>query len=174
MKPFLLLLLVLTFSFSCRNKKIETANTDSVAADTTATQPVAAQLAFSPIDTYVLKSSIKAPDSVTFLILADQSELDRLVSVDKTTPESGNPDFIINHTIAIVCPSTNANTNIEVENVELGESTINVFSKIIEGEKGNALSTPVRLFAIEKRDGVTGMDFYLNGKKSVSLMLPSF
>jgi hypothetical protein len=174
MKYLFFLFVVVIFLSSCRNKKLETTVVDSVATDTTS-QTAAVQLAFSPIENYFLKNTVQLPDSVNFLIIANQSEFDSLFGVAKTaTNEITAPDFIINHTIAITTSPTNIKTTIELEKVELGESTINVFAKIVRGEKESATSTPAKVYAIEKRDGVTGMDFYLNGKVVKSLMLPSF
>jgi hypothetical protein len=171
---FFLLIIVISLS-SCRNKKLDTTEViDSVATDTTS-QSAAPQLAFSPLDNYFLKNTAQLPDSINFLIIANQSEFDNLFGTAKTaTNEITPPDFIINHTIAITALPTNIKTTIEVEKVELGESTINVFAKVNRGEKETATSTPARIFAVEKRDGVTGMDFYLDGKMVKSLMLPSF
>ncbi|HEY5824112.1 MAG TPA: hypothetical protein VIT44_07100 [Cyclobacteriaceae bacterium] len=171
---FFLLIIVISLS-SCSNKKLETTEVvDSISTDTTSLA-AAVQLAFSPLDNYFLKNTAQLPDSVNFLIIANQSEFDNLFSVAKIAGnEITPPDFIINHTIAITTSPTNIKTTIEVEKVELGESTINVFAKITKGEKESAIATPAKVYAVEKRDGVTGMDFYLDGKMVKSLMLPSF
>src|SRR6478609_3993489 len=175
MKHLLFLLIIVITLSSCSNKKLETTEVvDSVATDTTS-QAAAVQLAFAPLDNYFLKNTAQLPDSINFLIIANQSEFDNLFGAAKTATNAITaPDFIINHTIAIATLPTNSKTTIEVEKVELGESTINVFAKITKGEKESATSTPARVFAVEKRDGVTGMDFYLDGKMVKSLMLPSF
>jgi len=172
MKHLFFLLIVIISLSSCSNKKLETTEVvDSVATDTTSL--VATQLAFSPLDNYFLKNTAQLPDSINFLIIANQSEFDNLFGAAKTaTNEIIAPDFIINHTIAITTLPTNIKTTIEVEKVELGESTINVFAKITQGEKESATSTWAKVYAVEKRDGVTGMDFYLDGKMVKSLILP--
>jgi hypothetical protein len=108
------------------------------------------------------------PDSVNFMIFNSKDEFDRIFTGD----ENSTPiDFIINHTVAIACQATDLKTSIDIEKVELGENTINVFAKITRSEKQNAKSIPARVFAIEKRDGMVSLDFYLNGKRATSLML---
>lgn len=174
MKNLFYLLIAFALLSACRNRKIETtSDTVSVAADST-TQVAPVQLAFSPIDNYFLKNTVKLPDTVNFLIINGQAEFDELFGAAKTATNTITPpDFIINHTIAIACQPTDIQTMIEVEKVELRESTIKVFAHITRGQKQSSVSTPSRVFAVEKRDGVTGMDFYLDNKMVISLMLPS-
>lgn len=173
MKSLFLLFITVLFISACQNKKIESNETaDKLAIDTLSQTPVA-QLAFSPLDNYFLKNTVKLPDSINFLILSSQAEFDELFGITKTsTNQIIAPDFIINRTIAIACSPTETKTTIEIEKVEMGESTINVFAKIIKEEKESSTSTPARVFAIERREGVTGMDFYLNNQMVKSLILP--
>jgi hypothetical protein len=167
MRNLLLLIIATGLMLSCNNKKTETIAQDSIKVDTV-TKVEMPQLAFSPIENYSLKKNVPLPDSVNFMLINSQQEFDRIF----TAGANASPiDFIINYTVAIACPSSDIATSIDIEKVELGENTINVFAKITRDEKGNATSIPARAFAIEKRDGYVSMDFYLNGKMATSLML---
>jgi hypothetical protein len=170
-KHLFFLFIIIFLISSCQNKKIETVATDTLAVDTVAAAS-APQLAFSPLENYFLKNTATLADSVNFFIFANQSEFDDMFAAANNKINA--PDFIINHHIAIALLPTQNKTTIEIEKIELGESTINVFAKIKKGEKENATFSPAQAFAIEKRDGVTGMDFYLDDRKVKSLMLPVF
>jgi hypothetical protein len=167
MRNLFLLIAATSLIFSCNSKKTETITQDTLKVDTVAKVEMP-QLAFSPIENYSIKKNVPLTDSVNFMLINSQREFDRIF----TEGANASPiDFIINYTVAIACPSTDITTSIDIEKVELGENTINVFAKVTRGEKGKTTSIPARAFAIEKRDGYVSMDFYLNEKMAISLML---
>jgi hypothetical protein len=170
MKPLLFLFVTGIALTSCQNKKIENLQTvDSLITDTT--QNVTT-LAFDPLDHYTLKKNVKLPDSVNFLLIGSELEFDNLFEANSKEKQGVvQPDFIINHTVAIISGATDKRTTIEIEKVEIDDNSINVFTKVTRGEKENALTTPARVFAIERRDGLISVDFYQNGKMMKSFML---
>jgi hypothetical protein len=157
-------------AFACSPKKQETANApvDSVGVDTVlATKPAAPLLAFEALSGFAAKKGFETPDSVNYLMLSNQEALDLAFTWDKSTPA---PDFIINYVLAVACKPTTIATTITLEQVETGESSINVFLNITRGATGPS-NTPSAIFAIERREGYPVMQFYVNGKKDKSLVL---
>ena len=170
-------LFILFFSFillSCQNKKIGSETVQSPADTTTAPTPatLTTPLAFDPLENYVLKSTVKPTDSVDLFIISTQEQFNNLFEALKTASDKIiQPDFIINYTVGVVCKPTDKKTTINIEKAEFGDFAMNVFVKIEHGEKENSLSTPARVFAIEKRNGISRVDFFINGQKSKSIEL---
>lgn len=150
----------------CRNKKIENETIqDSVATTADTTTAKAAALAFSPIETFTLKKDAVLPDSLNFLVLAGADEFNNLFEGAGTAP-----DFVINYTIAIVRQSAGG-ASLEVNRVELKESTLSVFAVYTDSDPTRK-SSEAKIYAIERRDGVISIDFYVNGKPASKMMMP--
>jgi hypothetical protein len=168
MKNVILVLVSACLMLSCNSKKTETVNAQDTVKIDTVTKAEVPKLAFNTLDGYTIKKNVPLPGNVNFMIFNSKDEFDRIFTAEASAAPI---DFLINHTVAISCSATDIKTSIDIEKVELGENTINVFAKITRGEKQNAKSIPARVFAIEKRDGMVSLDFYLNGKMASSLML---
>ena len=173
MKSLSLLLIVTLFFTACGTRSTEsTATTDSLAMDSSsilADTPAPSILAFSPITGYTVNNTVGLQDSVNFIFLSNQQELDSKFVASSTT--IGKPDFVINYNLAIVCLPSKKMTTITVDKVELGDA-INVYLSIQRGAQQAFASKATQLVAIERRDGYGSMQFYVNGKEAGELILP--
>jgi hypothetical protein len=165
-----LILVAAAFLAACTSKKSETtAVTDSVRVDSAvlADVPAAATLAYSPLNGFTVRNTLGMSDSINFFLLTGQKEVDKMFITDPSmNSEMSRPDFLINFNIAVVCLPRMEQTLINLEKVEVGESTINIYVKVERGEKQKFASKPAQLFAIERRDGYGALQFYVNGKES--------
>jgi hypothetical protein len=161
MKHFIILLFATSIIISCRNKKIETKSVDTLAIDSLKMPSVA--LAFDPIGSISVKQNTALAEDINFFIISNETELDSLFDRSGANLQ---PDFIINYTIAIV-PK---HSSIEVERVELTDGHIDVFVKA--SESASASKPTAYFYAIERRSAVPYIDFYVNTKMTISLMLP--
>ena len=150
---------------SCSSKKSESTSTtaDSVAV---ADNPAPSSLAFSPLPGYTVKNIPDLPDSVNYFLLGSQQELEEKFSASK---DASPPDFLINYTLAVVYQPTEFITSLQMEHVEASDTSINVYLTLKYGEKQSQRTAPTALFAIEKRDGYSRMQFYINEKKDKAL-----
>lgn len=159
---------------ACGTKNTESTTTaDSLAADTTvlADTPAPALLAFSPISGYTVRNTAGLSDSVNFIFLASQQDLDKQFVSDPASPAAlDKPDFVINYNVAIVCQPSRRMTTILMDKVELGDN-INVYLTIRRGEQQPTATKAAQLFAIERRDGYGSIRFFINGKESGAIML---
>lgn len=175
MKQIGLILVVAVALSACTTKKTETTGkADTVAVDSTvlADKPAPAMLAFSEMNGFFLDNKVVFTDTVNFFLLSGQEELDKKFSTDKTkASEVIQPDFLINYVVAVACMPTQDLTTIVMEKVEVGDQSINVYFTIQRGEKQKFVSKPSKIFSIERRDGFSALQFYVNGKmdKSISL-----
>ncbi len=171
----LLHLLAATFLLNaCGTKTTEsTTTTDSLAVDSTvlADTPAPSVLAFSPINGYSVKNTVGMKDSVNFIFLASQEDLDKqFVSDPAASTALAKPDFVINYNVAIVCLPSKQVTTIVVDKVDLGDA-INVYATLRRGEQQTFATKAAQLFAIERRDGYGSIRLYVNGKESGAIML---
>ena len=175
MKPFIFLLALMALLSACGTKTTEsTTATDSISVDSTvqADTPAPAILAFSQLAGYTVRNTVGLSDSVNFIFLSNQQELDKQFVADKASSTAfSTPDFLINHTFAVVCLPSRQMTTIVLDKVELGDA-INVYLTIERGEMQAFTSKPAQVFSIEKRDGFSTMQFFVNGKESKAIMLP--
>lgn len=173
MKALLFLLMATCMLSACGTKTESTATADSVAIDSVlADTPAPAMLAFSPITGYAVKNSVSLSDSVNFIFLSNQEELDgKFVGDPAASTSLAKPDFVINYNVAVVCLPSRQMTTIVVDKVELGDA-INVYLTIRRGEQHAVAAKATHLFAIERRDGYGTIQFYVNGKESGAIMLP--
>jgi len=166
-----LLLLTMLLQF-CSTKKAETTETpiDTVAVDSTlATTPAWPQLAFSAFDGFTADRKLDLPDTINYFLIANQDDLNSKFGT--TTASTGNPDFLINYVIAVASKLNTGLTTIVMDKVETGESTIDVYLSIQQGEQQAAATKASRVFAIERRDGFPVMQFFVNGKKDKAIVL---
>ncbi|HWA32839.1 MAG TPA: hypothetical protein VG737_01855 [Cyclobacteriaceae bacterium] len=161
---------------ACSTSKQETASgADSVAIIDSALhadKPAPASLAFTQLTGYAVKNNVALQDSINFILIGNQEELDKQFSEDKTvTAGMGKPDFIINYVVAAVClPSTRV-TSISLEKVEMTDTAMNVYVNLKRAEQQAIASKATQIFAIERRDGVNNMQFWVNGKKEKSFFM---
>lgn len=175
MKQLLFVITACVLLSACvtRTKKTTT-TTDSLAVDSVqdADTPAPATLAFSQQAGYSVKNTVGLKDTVNFIYLSSQQELDNKFILDKTSASSlTKPDFLINYNVAVICLPSQLMTTIVMDKVELGNA-INVFLTIQRGEKQTFTSKPAQIFAIERRNGYGTMQFYVNGKESGAIILP--
>jgi hypothetical protein len=171
MKALLFIVAIPCMLSACGTKTSEstTGTADSVAVDSVlADTPAPSLLAFSPMTGYSVKNTVSLSDSVTFLFLASQEDLDKQFAAD---PAVAKPDFVINYNVAVICLPSRKATTIVVDKVELGDA-INVYLTISRGAQQPMASKAAQLFAIERRDGYGSIRFYVNGKESGGIMLP--
>lgn len=177
MQKLLLASIVLIFSASaCSTSKKEnaTANDTTAIIDSAvlADKPAPASLAFNLINGYAVKNTVGLTDSINFILVGNQEELDKQFTEDKTiTAGMGKPDFIINYVVAAVClPSTRV-TTIGLDKVEMTDTAMNVYVTLKRAEQQAISSKATQIFAIERRDGVNNMQFWVNGKKEKSFFM---
>ncbi len=175
MKQIFFLIAAALLASACAPKKTETAEvTDSLKMDSViqADTPAPASLAFSLMPGYSAKNSVALADTVNFILLLNQQDIDKNFVLDKTAANAiANPDFIINYNIGVICLPSLQMTTISVDKVDFVESTVNVYMNINRGEKQSIASKPAQIFAIERRDGVGTIQFYVNGKIDKSFFL---
>jgi len=175
MKKIIQLFIVLVLAGSCNPKKTETTGVaDSLTMDSSvlATQPAPSALAFSPISGFFVNNKFTFKDSVNYFLLASQEELKEKFDTDKkSATEVVNPDFIINYVVAVACAPTQNLVTIVMDKVEVVDKEINVYLNIQYGAKQDFLARPSRIFAIERRDGMIDIQFWVNGKKDQAVML---
>ncbi|HBK87291.1 MAG TPA: hypothetical protein PKM91_03855 [Cyclobacteriaceae bacterium] len=128
-------------------------------------------LAFSPIDGYSVTNTLGMKDSVNFVLLNSQADLDKDFVYNNGVASSANPDFVINHIVAVATLPDFRQTTIGMEKVEIANGEINVYVTVARGKKDAIPSKAAHLFAIERRDGFTTMQFWVNGVKSTALIL---
>jgi len=170
-----LLLFVLVLIVSCNPKKTETSGiADSLKVDSAvlATAPAPATLAFSSLSGFFLNNKLIFKDSVNYFLLTSQEDLNSKFDTDKkSASEVSSPDFIINHIVAVALKPTQQLTTITMDKVEIVDKEINVYFNIQYGVKQDFVAKPSQIFAIEKRDGMIDIQFWVNGKKDQALML---
>jgi len=128
-------------------------------------------LAFTPIEGYSVTNSLGMKDSVNFVLLNSQADLDKDFVYNNGVAKSANPDFVINHIVAVATLPDFRQTTISMEKVEIANGEVNVFITLQRGKKDAIPSKAAQLFAIERRDGFTTMQFWINGVKSTALIL---
>ncbi len=174
MKNFLILISTVIVLTACSTKKTETTSTtDSLSLTAEmADAPAPASLAFSPMAGFTAKNTVAMDDTVNFILLTSQEDIDKNFAFEKSATEQlVQPEFIINFMVAMVCLPTEYETTLGVEKVEVGTDAINVYMTMTRGEKHSMPTKPTLLFAIERRDGFSKMQFFVNGKPSKALML---
>lgn len=171
MKNTVYLLLLMISLIHCSTRKTETSQstTDSVAVDTVlATTPAAPLLAFSPLEGFSAANKLDVADTVNYYIFSSPEEMKGKFA---STAADSNPDFLINYVVGVACKPTTNLTTIVMDKVEIGPESIDVYLTIQHGEQQKLLTRPARIFAIERRDGYSEMQFYVNGKKDKALLL---
>ena len=175
MKKIFFFIAVVVLISACTSKKVETTQVaDSLKVDSVmqADKPAPATLAFSLMPGYSASNKVALSDTVNFILLTSQEDLDKNFILNKTaTTAIPSPDFIINYIVGVVCFPSQLATTITLDKVEIAESTINVYVNIKEGEKQSIAAKPTQIFAFEKRDGVGTIQFYVNGKMDKSFFL---
>ncbi len=173
MKNTVCLLLLAISLTNCSTKKTETTESptaaDSDVVDTVeVTTPANPSLAFSPLDGFAPVNKLALDDSVNYYIF---SSTEGMKGIFASTAADANPDFLINYVVGLACKPTTALTTITMDKVEIGPESIDVYVTIQYGEQQKSVTRPARLFAIERRDGYSKMQFYVNGKKGNMLLL---
>jgi len=154
-------------------KKETAESTDSLSLVTElADHPASPTLAFAPMPGFAVRNTVGMQDSVNFMLINSQADLDRDFVYEKSlSQELIQPDFIINQVIAVVCLPSLYQTTLGLEKVEIADGAINVYVTMVRGVKENIPTKAAQVFAIERRDGFTTMQFYINGVKSTALLL---
>ncbi len=169
-------IVVVLAAAACSPSKQETATgTDSVAIIDSALhadKPAQAALAFNLLNGYSVKNIVAMQDSINFILIGNQEELDKQFTEDKTvTAGMGKPDFVINYVVATVCQPSTRVTSISLEKVEMTDTAMNVYVSLKRAEQQAIASKATQIFAIERRDGVNNMQFWVNGKKEKSFFM---
>jgi hypothetical protein len=174
MKKVLFTIALATIFAGCTPKKTETTSSiDSLKVDSLelATEPAPSSLAFDPLSGYGVKNTVELADSVNFLLLTSQEDLEKNFVVDKSAVnEVIKPDFVINYIIGVVCLPSQQKTIITLDKVEAAGDDINVYVNLQRGEKLSLASKPSQIFAIERRDA-KNIQFFVNGKKDKSFFM---
>lgn len=175
MKKIFFLITVAALIIGCASKKTESTEvTDSLKMDSViqADKPAPTSLAFNLMPGYTASNKAAFTDTVNFILLTSQEEIDKNFVLEKTATNAiSSPDFIINYNIGVICLPSQLATTISVDKVEIAENTVNVYVNIMRGEKQSLASKPAQIFAFEKRDGVGEIQFYVNGKMDKSFFL---
>ncbi|MEJ0056806.1 MAG: hypothetical protein WDN75_14815 [Bacteroidota bacterium] len=138
MKKTLFVLALLTAFASCSSKKAETTSAlDSLAVDSVerVTTPAPSSLAFDLMTGYTVKNSVVASDSVNFVLLTSQEDLEKNFTADKSVAK---PDFVINYIIGVIGMPSSLKTGISLDKVEAISDDINVYVNI-QREKSRQL-----------------------------------
>ena len=158
----------------CGTKKTETTATptDSLAADSLvlATKPAPALLAFSPLEGFAVKTKMPLPDSVNYFLFFNQEEFNQKFTASKSA-SNPTPDFLINYVVAAAMKTSTQLTLIGLDSVSVANGSIDVYLHIQRGEQLNTPIIPSSVFAIERRDGYSTMQFFVNGKMDKGLVL---
>ncbi|HQQ98035.1 MAG TPA: hypothetical protein PLX35_12270 [Cyclobacteriaceae bacterium] len=128
-------------------------------------------LAFAPIDGYAVTNTFEMKDSVNFVLLNSEADLNKDFVYNKGDVSSASPDFVINHIVAVATLPDLRQTTIAMDKVEIANGEINVYVTVTRGQKGGTPSKAAQVFAIERRDGFTTVQFWVNGVKSTALLL---
>ncbi|MDZ4715596.1 MAG: hypothetical protein SH819_09015 [Cytophagales bacterium] len=170
MKAHAIIFFSLLLLSNCATKKTETTSSaDSLQVDSMMTlTPPPALLASSPLDGFSLDNKLTFTDSVNYFLFSSQEELNQKFGKKKG---AFAPDFLINYVVAIACKPTTSLTTIVMDKVQTGPECIDVYLTILRGEKQKFVTKPAQVFAIEKRDGVETMHFYVNGKLDKDIAL---
>jgi hypothetical protein len=175
-KILVAVIIVIMSAAACSTSRQETApGADSVAIIDSAVhadQPAPASLAFNLIKGYSVRNTVALQDSINFILVGNQDELDKQFIEDKVvTAGMGKPDFIINYVVAAVClPSTRV-TTITLDKVEMTDTAMNVYVILKRSEQQAIASKATQIFSIERRDGVNNMQFWVNGKKEKAFFM---
>jgi hypothetical protein len=176
MKRFIIFAGICLFIHACTSKKTEgTGNADSLAMDSSilADRPAPSALSFSPIEGFSLNNKLTFTDSTNYFIFFNQEELnEKFVTDAKTGSTVMQPDFLINYVVAVAMSPTQDLVTILLDKVQINDRDIDVYLTIQHGAKQTTVTKPSRIFAIEKRNGYVGMQFYVNGKKDKAFILP--
>ncbi|CAN5468708.1 hypothetical protein BH09BAC3_BH09BAC3_37070 [soil metagenome] len=174
----LLLVLVTGITFStCTSKKTDSASeVDSLNAladgSELALTAAPSVLASSPLPGYTVKNSMALTDSINFILLTSTETLNENFAPEKNPgTEIGQPDFAINYIIGVVCKPTEFTTNISIDNVEISGEEIAIFINMQRGSKQSNTAKASQIFSIERRDGISSIQFYVNGKKDKSFFM---
>jgi hypothetical protein len=175
MKKLLFVVLIGTAFTACNTKKTDTTTTtlDSLQTDSViqADKPAPSTLAFSQMAGYSAKGTAQK-DSVNFVLLTSQEDLDKNFSAEKNSGnEISKPDFIINYIIGMTCLPSQISKTITVDKAEVDGSEISIFITLQPGEKLAVAAKASEVFAVERRDGIGSIQFYVNGKKGQSFFM---
>lgn len=172
MKKLLLAILLGFIGVACNPKKTESVkDLDSLNSELALT-PAPSILASSPLPGYSVKNAMDLTDSVNFILLTNTEELNKDFLPEKNSGiEIGQPDFVINYIIGVVCMQTDLATTISIDKVEVAGEEINVFVNIKRGAKQKIATKPTQIFSIEKRNDIAAIQFYVNGKKDKSFFM---
>lgn len=157
---------------SCTSKKQETDSAvDSLAVDSLLMMnPGPSLLAYSPVSGFSLDNKLVFTDSVNYFMFSNQEELNKKFIIDKSS-KVVTPDFLINYVVAVACAPTTKLTTIVMDRVETSDSSIDVYLTIQRGEDQKFLTTPAQIFVVEKRNGFSAMQFFVNGKMDKAFVL---
>jgi hypothetical protein len=173
MKKQIVSLAAVVMLLSCSGPKQE--KTDGIDSTNMTTELAVTEapssLAFAPIDGYAVTNTLGMKDSVNFVLLNSQADLDKDFVYNNGVAKSANPDFIINHIVAVATLPDFRQTTIRMEKVEIAHGEINVYVTVQRGKADAIPSKAAQLFAIERRDGFTTIQFWVNGVKGTALLL---
>lgn len=174
MKRILIMVMAASVLAACTSKQTDqTSPPDSLATDSSdlAAAPASSALSFSPLAGFSVNDKVKLEDTVSYFIFANADEMGQLFTPDKNV-RVAQPDFIINYIVGIAMQPTQALTTITLDKVVINDRDIDVYVNIQKGATQSAKTKPSQVFAIEKRDGYVGMQFYVNGRKDKAFILP--
>jgi hypothetical protein len=120
------------------------------------------------VDGFAVKTKKALPDSVNYFLFFNEEELNQ-----KFTPSKSGiaPDFLINYVVAVAMKTTTQLTLIGLDSVSVANGSIDVYLHIQRGEQLNTPIIPSSVFAIERRDGYSTMQFFVDGKMDKGLVL---
>ncbi len=172
---FVFIVFILTAASCSTSNKETNSGVDSVVIIDSAVQadkPAPSALAFTALNGYSVKKSVTLHDTLNFILVRNQEELDKQFSEEKTvTAGMGKPDFIINYIVAVVCQPSTRTTAISLEKVQMTDTAMNVYVITKRAEQQTISSSATQIFAIERRDGVNNMQFWVNGKKEKAFFM---
>ncbi len=175
MKKLLFVALIGIAFIACNTKKTDSDTTtlDSLRIDSViqADKPAPSTLAFSQMTGYSAKGTDQK-DTVNFVLLTSQEDLDKNFSTQKNSGnEISKPDFIINYIIGMTCLPSQISKTIVVDKAQVDGNEISIFITMQSGEKLAVASKALHVFAVERRDGIGSIQFYVNGKKGQSFFM---
>lgn len=168
LKRYLLGFLILSICFSCNNKKRDKDKNESTMEMTAETKPMEIEI----VENYFTKNDM-APRVIQYFTIDNQDDFNKQFGIAKTMDNKvSSIDFKNNRIGAIVLPTTDKNTSIEITEAERFGSGAIITYEINEGDKQSFSITPTLIFKLPADNTLKTLEFKSNGDSKM-INIPS-